>query len=176
MLTYMSIPRNIIRTKIDDGVLANIQPTRRGMRHSRVILATQGIARELMGPWTDQQTAIRMAALRAHLDRFLEGGLVDANYVKPLSPRNTEEVWEIKQINPSPSLRVLIRFIEKDAVVAFMIEERAPLGPKGSPQWKRVIRTTKARWTAVFGTYQPHSGIELDDYLSNASDNRFGFR
>jgi hypothetical protein len=40
------------------------------------------------------------------------------------------------------------------------------------PIWRQEIRRCKAVWRSLFVTYGPVSGGNLDDYLSNASDER----
>lgn len=170
----MSIPRKIIVSKIKDGLLVTLMPSR-GKSSLRVILAKPDLAHELSDPWADQATALRITRLRRELDHFLEGEFVDHNYIKPLFPR-TEEVWEIRSVKPKPSIRILGRFAEKDVFIALFQEDRNPLGGKDSPEWKRVIRATKAKWTAVFNQYPPHSGENHNEYLSNAADHQFDRR
>lgn len=167
----MSI-RSEIKAGIQDGRLVILRSTNRYESARRVLIMPSELVKGITNA-SSGLTAKRYIALCADLDRYIEGRFIDDAYMKPLSPRLAEEVWEIKSRRPEPSLRLLGRFAEKDVFVAFVCEERGPLGEKGSEEWKRVIRRTKAKWRTMFQSYTPHSGEHLHDYLSNAADPRF---
>jgi len=44
--------------------------------------------------------------------------------------------------------------------------------PSVWPVWRAEIRRCKATWRSLFANYMPVSGGHLDDYLSNAIDER----
>jgi hypothetical protein len=75
-----------------------------------------------------------------------------------------DEVWEIRSRDPKPGLRIFGRFAERNVFVALNWSDRTSLGPQGSREWATAIRTCKAEWRKLFATYEPISGMPLDDY------------
>jgi hypothetical protein len=114
---------------------------------------------------------IRSNVLRVDLDLFVEGGLVNKGYLKPLIPRK-DEVWEIQSRAPTPSIRVFGSFAAQDAFVATTFAERFLLGGFRSARWRRAARRHLAIWRQLFPTYPPLTGANIHDYVSeNAHDN-----
>lgn len=120
------------------------------------------------GPWDSEDDEARVHRLRADLEHFVTGGLVDPAYLWKL--RKTEEVWEIRSPRPRPSIRVFGRFAIYDVFVATHQSYRASLGAFASQEWKREIRNCQAKWRNLFHPYKPHSGQTINDYVSNAAD------
>lgn len=138
----------------------------------------------------DPETAESLAPenagqLRAWIDGFTNGRIVtvgsDKNRtvdLKILNPQR-EEVWELRK-RDAPSTRIFGRFATRDVFVATNICTSSDLfsmqwvtdGYVRWPVWRREIRRCKAVWRSLFDTYQPVSGGNLSDYLTNARDER----
>jgi len=136
----------------------------------------------VLGPWPDQATEVRMNKLHANLDVFSEGrkvvvarGRESTCLFKQLDPIG-HEVWEIRSVDPRPSLRLFGAFAITDVFVALHIYRRDELGGPESRQWRDAIVRFKAEWRRLFLSYPRHSGETLDAYFSeNAIDlGKFG--
>ena len=88
-----------------------------------------------------------------------------------------DEVWDLRSQGPPPGLRVLCRFAEKDVLVALTCHPRSvgvpwlnrlPLLGRRSREWRNAIVECRREWTMLFPAHQPLSGVNLDDYISNA--------
>lgn len=134
------------------------------------LLESESCVRPLLIPpeflqLVDPPQTSRFISLRQDLDRFSAGGPIEWDYIKPLEPRS-EEVWEIKSVKPSPSLRVFGRFAMQDVFVVTHYWPRIPLLGFGSVYWKAEIRRCKQTWNNLFGTFAPHTGTTIHDYVS----------
>lgn len=174
----------ILAQLVADGHLIEVRSILRGHRR-RLVYATPDVLKEL-----DPDTAVEMeptnaGELRAWIDGFTKGRRVtvgsDKNRfvdIKILNPR-ADEVWELRK-RDQPSTRIFGRFAMKDVFIATNIKTTTDLfslkwvtdGYIRWPVWRTEIRRCKAVWTSLFVTYQPVSGGKLDEYLSNASDQR----
>jgi hypothetical protein len=117
----------------------------------------------------------RLGILRRDLDRFVAGGLLSVAeisqrartaYFAQLTPKH-DEVWEIRLRKPPPSVRIFGRFAAYDVFIAFFFEDRKLLDAKGSRAWRDAIVRCKTEWQKLFPAYQPHQGVNADEYLSN---------
>lgn len=78
-------------------------------------------------------------------------------------------IWEIRDVRPKPSLRILGSFAQKDVFIALAPYERSELGGKGSEEWTNALQNYKAQWTELFDGHRPMSeGSYPNDYLSFA--------
>ncbi len=77
----------------------------------------------------------------------------------------TDEVWEIRSIDPKPSIRIFGSFTEKDAFVGLTWSFRKDLDGYGGPKWQRAIQIYKTEWRNFFDC-APMSGEYPYDYLS----------
>jgi hypothetical protein len=109
---------------------------------------------------------MRWNILWADLDRFIEGRWIDPAYLYWLTP-TTDFVFEIRSMQPAPSIRMFVRFAEQDVLVATNYAERPWLGHWGSKQWRDAITTSKARWQQLFHPYEPLSGDHIRDFITD---------
>lgn len=116
----------------------------------------------------------RWLAARAVLEAFVDGYWMTVKS-KPKSRAqfailepHSDEVWEIRDVKPKPSLRILGSFASKDFFIALAPYERSQLGKKTSPEWAMALQIYKEQWKWLFDGHQPMSGSFPDDYLSNA--------
>lgn len=179
----MSI-ETILKELIEDGRLIEVRSILGGSRQ-RLVYAPPDVLDDL-NPVTASDTDTENAAqLRAWLDGFTKGRPItvgsDKNPnvdIKILDPRS-DEVWELRK-RDQPSTRIFGRFAMKDVFVATNICTsrdlfRSKWVTKSEirwPVWREEIKRCKAVWRALFVDYKPVSGDSLDDYLSNASDDR----
>ena len=115
---------------------------------------------------------LRVAQLRATLERFVEGQPIDPKYLYLLHPPR-DCVWEIRSVRPSPSIRVLGLFAEKDVFVATHHEFRCQLGEFESKAWKDAKSRAKAEWRALCHTYRPMDSTRINDLVSGALDGKY---
>lgn len=122
----------------------------------------------------DPKMVARWLTARAVFESFVDGKWMTVKS-KPKSRAqlailypHEDEIWEIRDVKPRPSLRVLGSFILRDVFVALAPYERAQLGEKGSMEWANALRDYKAQWIQLFDGHRPMSGSFPDDYLSLA--------
>jgi hypothetical protein len=140
----------------------------------RTMFLSREIKELLEGPWEDRQIQYRSGPLRDDLDRFVAGRPIGVApspyqartaYIAQLdAPR--DEVWEIRSRDPKPAIRVFGRFAEKDTFVSLIWSYRAPLGGPGSREWRDAVEICKTEWRKLFLTWPPHSGEDINGYLS----------
>jgi len=121
--------------------------------------------------------------LRASLDRFLDGTIVQVGMPDPALPYERkpkaffrllhpayDQVWEIRDLhkNPKLSLRVFGRFADVDLFIALGWQSRDKLGKPTSSAWRDARVACKTAWTNLFYVYPPQIGTNLHDYISNA--------
>lgn len=164
----MSI-RDEIHARQQEGRLFVLNPIAPGSSPRRAMFVTVSLNQMLEGPWDSRDDEIRFSRLRADLDHYVEGGFIDPKYLTRLRPKR-EEVWEIRSPRPSPSIRVFGRFALRDVFIATHYEVRPPLRGFGSRQWRDAIERCKTEWRNLFPSYQPFSGSQINEYVSNAAD------
>lgn len=175
-MTYMSLETEIDALLVSGRVfqLATEYP---GLPQRRTIYVSHAVNNLLLGPWTNTDEEYRIGQLRYWLDRFISGGRV---YVReqPRAKKSTadmaqlepwiDEIWEIRSIDPKPSLRVFGSFAQRDVFLALTWAARKSLDYFGGPKWQAAIAHYKAEWQSHFNS-QPLTGVLYPSaYLSNA--------
>ena len=119
---------------------------------------------------------MRVGGLQADLDYFMDGHRIDLRpleskdrfaYMALLEP-SSNEVWEIRSIDPRPSIRLFGSFVSKDHFVALTWAWRKELGGRYAKEWRAAIQEFKEEWQGYFGNLLPLSGSYPDGYLTNA--------
>ena len=141
----------------------------------RAIFVSEEVAAIVLGPWEDSRTALRFARLRAQLDAFTENGLISVALdpydkaksaflalVDPVS----DGVWDIRSVDPSPSIRVLGCFAETDVFISLVWSYRKCLGGPGSKEWRDFRERGKAAWRNLFPTYRALTTGNVNEYIS----------
>ena len=141
----------------------------------RHMLISVDLRNTLEGPWKTAAEERRCGQLRGDLDAFVEGRRISvANhpyekdrtaYIARVDPV-AAEIWDIRSIDPSPSIRVLGCFAERDLFVALVWSHRYHLDGPGGPLWEAFIKRAQLEWRRLFLTYIPCSGSEISDYIS----------
>lgn len=144
----------------------------------RAIWVTPQINRLLTGPWWNTRQAVRWAYVRNDLAGFIRGDIVTlavpgkrpsshtlmARLIRPSSP----EVWEIRCLDPDPSLRLFGRFAARNKFVAFRVWRRWWLGPFGSRAWRAASVQCTTDWRNLFPSYDPHTSEDYPNgYVSD---------
>ena len=167
---------DVINHRIGEGRLFPMTH-RLGFPPVRHILASKEIYELVQaGPWQSTQWRSRGSALGADLDRFIDGSLINVALPSNAKPyRRTpsaylrllhkwaDEVWEIRSVTASPSLRVFGRFADIDLFVALTWDTRARLA---TPPWRNAQISCKAEWTKLLYPYPAITGVNLNDYIS----------
>ena len=109
----------------------------------------------------------RFARLEADLATFVTSPTIDPGYLKGLWPAR-EGVWAIKSTRPSPSIRVLGFFAEKDSFVATNHALRSELGKFESRQWRDQKRRAGVIWRRLFPTYQFNASRDVNELFTGA--------
>ncbi|HVN29243.1 MAG TPA: hypothetical protein VMT64_12180 [Candidatus Binataceae bacterium] len=80
----------------------------------------------------------------------------------------SNEVWEIRSVDPKPSIRLFGSFVQKNHFVILTWAWRKELGGRYAKEWRAAIQEFKEEWETYFGRTRPISGSYPDAYLSNA--------
>jgi hypothetical protein len=173
LLTYMSI-RDEINKRIAERRLLTLEPTIPGDPVERTMLVSSELRGLLDGPWDSEATERRAGRLRADLERFITGQQVAmclspsagaTAYMRRLD-RPSDEVWEIRSVDPRPAIRVFGRFAEIDVFVALNWAKRRVLGEGTSLQWHLAIIERQQMWGKLFPECEPIHGDSIRDYVS----------
>ena len=174
----MSIQRYEIAARLQSGELHLLKPEGRGIATRRVLLLTGTMKVSVVdGPWANEIEEDRLAGtLRADLERFVSGDVLRvslggrelaAEDMKLL--QGTYEIWEFKS-KEKKGIRVFGRFAGYDVFVATNWQWRHKLYAYGSYQWATEINNCRTEWANIFQIHAPHTGDNIDAYLSDAED------
>ncbi len=125
-----------IGNRVAERRLFPMRPKAPGAAERRVMFVSEWLNRLLASDTVADVE--RIARLEAQLSHFVEGGIVDWNYMRPLK-KPAHAVFEIRSRRPRPSIRVFGRFAQKDVFVALSAALRAPLAGEGSRPWRDEI-------------------------------------
>lgn len=118
----------------------------------------------------DEKTIKRWAQLEADIAHFVEGGHITKDRLKQLDPFKYEH-WELRSLEPRPSLRVFGRFVCPDVFVGTHVRERPGLGAKWSLDWEMEKLACEEYWTAV-GLENPFHSDRYEAYITRDADCR----
>ncbi len=159
-----------------------------GDRNGRTVVLSREMHELLIQDMQEGEDANRRSRLLATLHNIVSGRRLVV-CLEPFAARKAnigrlapieDAVFDIR-CQDKPAVRVFCRFLEKNVLFAVTCRPRSirqgwlswfPLGPKESKEWKRGIEATKREWDRYFPTYQPVTGENLGDYLSNTTPER----
>lgn len=171
---------NLLKARIDEQQLIALEPLLGGPQVRNVFL-TPSVMAQLSPDTSEHDFEMEAGRLRRRLESIVVGDPLVVGHrrdkvcdLKRLDP-SSDEVWEIRE-RPDPGIRVFFRFVEYDCIAATNIRLVRHLfafwwkrsGADYWPAWRAEIRRCKAIWRNLFVTYAPHSGVRINDYLSNA--------
>jgi hypothetical protein len=172
-LTYMAIRDEINRhCSRTAPKLFCLSPLVRSTLVMRTLFVSVEVNDVIYPPWPPNRNGYRLSKFRAVLDDFLAGGRVSVAenpFKKPsdaLLARvcpTTDDVWDIRCIDPKPGIRCLGCFSEKDTFVALTWNYREDFCPE---DWATEIGRCKTEWSSLFNPHRPFHGAHLDEYLS----------
>lgn len=170
-LTLMSIQEHI-RSCLDHGRLHVHRPTDAGIAHVRIILLTPELREEIDAAVLDEHAGNRTGAFLADLDRFISGDLITIGdrrhkhaFLKRLDPQG-DQVWELRSVDPRPSVRAFGTFADSDTLVLTHMRLRTDLGGYKSRPFRDEIRRTRQIWQGIFAPYRPVASDKVTDYVT----------
>lgn len=177
----MSI-RECLRDRVAEKRMFEVVPLLASSKPRPRSVWAEAFVFEQLSPGTaTEEFALESGRLRRKLESIVTGKRIVVGDrgdrhcdVKRLEPSKTE-VWEIRE-RDNPSIRIFFRFIERDCLAATNIRLVRDLfairwlrnGMEIWPIWRMEIRRCKAIWRNLFLTYPPHTGVCIDDYISDA--------
>ncbi len=152
-------------------MLYPLVPRARGVKVVRAMFLGEELHDLLNSPEGDEDWETRVGQLQADLERFVSGS-IDPKYLFLLYPAR-DAVWEIRSVNPNPSIRVLGFFAKRDVFVATNFALREDLGGWQSRQWRDVKRKAGTVWRQAFSTYKPRNSIRISDLVTGAINGQY---
>jgi hypothetical protein len=125
------LTKECIEAAVAAGALTPARPTVPWAGQRRLFLMCRPLRQAIVAARqsTDERTIKRWAQLEADIGYFIEGGYITGDRLKQLQPFQYEH-WELRSLQPRPSLRVFGRFAMPDAFVGTHVCERPRLGAK----------------------------------------------
>ena len=166
---------DLIEARVTEGELIRLTPVLKGDPVKRLIYVTTDIYEYLDGAWGDEADERRAGRLRGDLERFIKGEVVSLAFAMPYNhPKTTylsrldpveDEIWEIRSIDPQPSIRVFGRFACPDLLVLTNFALRKNLGGPRSREFRDEMVRCATEWKRLFHTYPPYKGDTGHDYV-----------
>src|SRR5262245_51752119 len=114
-----------------------------------------------------------MPLWRSYLDAFAELNRITVSQDPDRKPQDVmlarvhpvaAEFWSMRITDPagSPGMRLLGAFCDTDSFVGLVCGFREDMATFDAD-----VADARARWKDYFGDTRPHSGSEIDDYLTN---------
>jgi hypothetical protein len=174
VLTYMSM-RELWTKRVRDGELFKLGfMIPGGGPERRTVLLSPEMNKLVCGPWENSDTGARFARLRAELENILAGERLVVCWTPGKGRHNhqigrldppEDNIFDIRSLDPSPGLRVIFHFAEKDVLFTHSCYPRSrsvswfdsmPLLDRRSKHWSRAIKDSKQNWSMLFPKYDPH--------------------
>lgn len=172
--------------RVKDEELFKLEFLVPGHPEKRTVLLSPEMNVLMSGPWESSEMADRCMRLRADLENVLAGGRLvvcwtpgkgrDNHQVGRLDPID-DNIFDIRSVDPSPGLRAIFHFAEKDVLVVHLCSPRSvpipwlhriPLLDRSSKAWRNALAESKRNWSTLFPKFEPHAGNDVHDYISNA--------
>ena len=163
-----------IKAALAAGDLTPAKPTMPWAERRRAFLMCRPLHRaiEAARQSTDARTIKRWAQLEADIGYFVEGGYMTQDRLKQLEPFRYEH-WELRSLQPRPSLRVFGRFAKPDVFVGTHVCERPRLGAKWSLNWELEKLSCEEHWKAA-GLSDPFRADTYEAYMTENASYRLG--
>lgn len=146
----------------------------RGDRPIRELIVSEEVRDCVAPPWAENWMGQRHSEFRGVLDSFTRGdwmAVCEKPFMKPddtdvarVDPV-TDEIWDIRCINPNARIRCFGAFGGKDFFIALTWQYREDLSCRD--EWEDEINRCKSRWDQLFNPLGRFQGASLDEYLSN---------
>jgi hypothetical protein len=154
--------------------LFRVKPLMGNEEPPRMMYITADIMAAVEYPFADTLDGDRFGKFRAWLDDFVEGARISVSEDPDRKPpwtmlarvhRVQDEFWSIRVNEPleTAGIRSIGAFWNLDEFVALTWAKREDIGADFDDE----VREAQERWRDLFGTEPPHSGDDLNDYLTN---------
>jgi hypothetical protein len=138
----------------------------------RRMIVAPGVFADVMPPFADTPEGERLGELRGWLDAFMEGNELSVAENPDRKPPDTmlarvrpveAEFWSIRVTDPdgTPGIRSLGAFSDTDEFIALRWEYRENIDI-----FDEEVQSTIEAWRDLFRSEAPHSGSNLDAYLT----------
>jgi hypothetical protein len=175
--------RELWKKRVQDGELVKLSFLIPGPAEGRTVLLSPEIDALISGPWEDGEMRNRCYRLRVDLENILSGaGLTYCDIPREAKEKHQigrldpveDNIFDIRSVEPSPGLRIIFHFVEKDVLVLHTCRPRSinvawltTLPIISEKLWRRAISYSKDQWSVLFPLHEP-PGDSIHDYLSNA--------
>lgn len=172
----MSITDDIERRvrELEDCHLFHLLPEVRSDPTVRTVIVSEEVLEAVTLPMSQNWEGHRCSMFRGTLDAFTRGeriSVAEIPYDKPgdtilarVDPV-TEEIWDIRSIDPIPGIRCLGGFGGKNLFVALTWNYRETL--EDGEDWRVEIERCKSEWERFFDKIPRFQGATLNEYISN---------
>jgi hypothetical protein len=157
----------------DGKELFCLPPLLRSEEMIRALFVTAEIDDVVWPEWSEDRDGYRLSLFREALDTFTKGAMIgvaldpfdkDARaFLARVAPIDAR-VWDLRAIDPTPGIRCLGFFAERDVFIALSWQYRENLETR--EDWKSEIQNCVDQWRRLFGNEQPVGGDDLNEYLT----------
>ena len=170
-----------IKRHIKNERLFALQMTFSSDTISRCVFLSEELRDLLEEQHTARESAFRIGRLQADLEAFAKGEIVSFCFV-PFEAgdaffgklhRVEEEIWDVRNRNPKPGIRLFGRFAAQNVFIASTWFPRSqswngkqPLGRRNNPLWEQAKDLTRKHWNTLFPDHHPLQGTHPDEYVS----------
>jgi hypothetical protein len=162
----------ILQRHLDSGALVKLPSLVTGNETPREIIVTREIYQLLSQNLSDDLEGERLVEFRETLDAFSEHGQFSVAENPDNKPPYTmlarvhdvrDELWSMRITEPddTPGIRALGAFSDTNKFVVLAWEYRELMN------FDADVAAVKQQWKMMFGNQTPHSGDNLDAYLTN---------
>lgn len=167
----MSILQNIL-WRVQEGRLYPLVPLARNAPRLRLMYLTKDVFEALNQTRERTEEIERYAQMEADLGEFVTSPTLDPKYLFLLSPVR-DSVWEIRTVRPSPGIRTMGLFAEKDIFIATNYASRDQLPGWNSPEWKAAKSRAATEWRNLFPGYEPLRVMDVKQLVTGAIDGKY---
>lgn len=102
-------------------------------------------------------------------DRVFTDDRWKPRFLKELDPPPCSDIWEIRVTEPTPNVRLIGAFLERDTLILSRFRTRTLLGKRGSQAWQDAMNGCTTDFTNLFQR-PPMHGQVLGEYISENYD------
>jgi hypothetical protein len=159
---------------LDNSKLFDLKPIINGDETPRTMYVSADILAVVTPPFPDTREGERLGQFRAWLDDFVDGARISVSEDPRRKPPETmlarvenaeDEFWSIRVTEPANTagIRSFGAFCALNEFVAVTWGMRDDI----CDEFDEAVTEAQERWKDLFGVEGPHSGVNLDEYLTN---------
>lgn len=143
-----------------------------GVEAARTLFVSAEVL-EIFEDQSDTRDGVRRAEAAALLEAFVEGAYItlgedpfdkQANAIMARVHPVNLEIFDFRCLDPTPGIRILGCFKEKDTFIALTWDYRENF--ETAADWEEQVQRCQNAWSELFADEAPHSGDKIDAYLS----------